>query len=451
MAASIPKATFNNTVHRYEFPEEFVTFVLDRFDQGRDGALNCEIEITGRTGQILSPKRTNLLSEQTMTRLANTLTIKTKGQDLDWGVMLEVVAKNSINRYRQGDPSVDLTKISGWRERPRFMLWPFLESAGDTIIFADGGSGKSTVALIIATMVATGFPILPDVKIFATGNVLYLDYESDDITHAERLQAIRAAWDPPLDVPEGAIIYKRMYAPLHETVDDLLKEIAQKRIVMVVVDSIGRARGGAPEGSEETLRLFNALARLQVPRLLIDHLSKDAIFNDRGNTRPIGSIYTHNNARLTWSLTAAEQMDMEGGLHSIQMVNHKNNNGKLQGRRTYSLNYYADDEERLTMISVDELDPSTVPSFLKMLPLWKRCQAMLHEHGEATTDELAEMLGAKKAEVERNLAGQPGVFFREVREGVAYWQAAVVEDTVTQTHLGWPDEPGTMNGGSGTW
>lgn len=442
MAVSTPRVTFNNNVHRYQFQDESVTLTLDRFDQGRDGALNCELEIAGRSGLLKPPSRTNLLAERTLSSLAKALAAKTKGDltELDWDDILGIVAYQSVKRFRSGDDPVDLTTVSGWRERPRFLLWPFLESTGDTILFADGGSGKSTIALLLAVMVATGVEILPETKINATGNVLFLDYEADEQTHAERLEAIRAGYDPPLAIPPGAVIYKRMYAPLHEAVDDLVKYIAKHDIKMVVVDSLGRARGGAPEGSEETLRVFNALARLQVPRLLIDHLSKDAIFNERGNSRPIGSIYTHNNARLTWSLTAADSHirdSLDAAYHSIALINHKNNNGKLQGRRTYSLTYYTDGEERLQQIFVSALDPSTVPDFVRLLPLWQRCKMTIEEQGPSTTEQLAEWLNAKKAEIERNLVAQSGIFWRDVQDGVTYWQLHVEEATVQQAEMQW--------------
>lgn len=433
MTTSTPKATFNNTIHRYDFREEQITITLDRFDQGRDGDIRCELEITYLGKQLKPPTRTNLLAERTISSLVKSLAERTKGADIDWDSVLGKVVTNSIARYRQGDPPVDLTKISGWRSRPRFMLFPFLESSGDTILFADGGSGKSTIALLMGVMVATGCPLLPNTVINETGNVLYLDYEADDITHAERLTAVRNAFDPPLEIPEGSMIYKRMYAPLHEAVDDLLRYIGEHEIKLVIVDSLGRARGGAPEGSEETLRVFNALARLQVPRLLIDHLSKDAIFNGNGNSRPIGSIYTHNNARLTWSLTAAESHleDQPGyGYHAIQMINHKNNNGRLHGRRSYSLTYYNDDAERLTQIYVSEIDPSTVPDFLKLQPIYQRARMMLEEQGEATSDQLAEWLNAKKAEVERQLVAHPELFWRETRD--AAWNIIRQESIVSE-------------------
>lgn len=449
MAASTPKATFNNTIHRYDFPEEGVTFQLDRFDQTRDGDIRCEVEIWHLGGRLLSPSRTNLLAERTLSGLATALSKKTDKLELDWPAMIGKVAVASIARYRQGDPAVDLTKVDVWRERPRFMLWPFVQASGDSILFADGGTGKSTMALLMAVCVATGRPLLPETELYQTGNVLILDYEADEIDHAERLRAVCDGFDPPLEVPEGAIHYKRMYAPIHEAIDDLLRLIAEKDIKLVVVDSLGRARGGAPEGSEETLRAFNALARLRVPRLLIDHLSKDAIFNGNGNTRPIGSIYTHNNARMTWSLTAAdshiEDDQSSNSYHSIQLINHKNNNGRLLGRRTYSLTYYNDAQERLQALYVNAVDPSTIPDFLKLQAIFKRAKMMIQEQGPASTESLADWLNAKKSEVERQLVAHPEMFWREGSVSSGLWQLHPDEATVSG------QQPFMNEGGAGQW
>lgn len=442
MAASTPQVSFSDVLHRYIFKEESVEFSLERFDQGRNGEIKAEMRVDYLGKMIRPPSTINLLAERTVESAAKLLANRAGGDSsIDFSAMLMLITAKSVERYRGGLPPVDLTTVSGWRERPRYMLWPYVEASGDTVMFADGGSGKSTLALIMAVCVATGVTLLPECRVDQTGNVLYLDWEADEQDHAERLAAIRAGVDPYLEIPEGAIMYKRMTASLSESVEELRKHIAQNQIKLVVIDSIGRARsGGGVESSEDTIKLFNAIRRLGTPTLCIDHMSKEGVFTERGGTRPIGSTYTHNNARLTWSVTAGDSRmdeitdDDTSSMHTVQLTNHKNNNGKLNRRRTYSLQYFTDDHDRLQSIFVQPIDPSTVPAFLKLLPLWQRCRALLQEHVGADSAQLAEWTGAKRAEVERNLAGQPGTFYLASDDR---WYLVAQNANVGQSEMDW--------------
>jgi RecA-family ATPase len=76
-----------------------------------------------------------------------------------------------------------------------------------------GGTGKSFFGLALGVTQATGWPVLGELD-GEPGPVLYLDWEADEGTHAERLAAITLG----ADVPEApAIYYRRMVASLKES------------------------------------------------------------------------------------------------------------------------------------------------------------------------------------------------------------------------------------------
>ena len=61
---------------------------------------------------------------------------------------------------------------------------------------------------------------------------------------------------------------------------------------------------GSPESAEATLELTRAIRTLNVPVLLIDHISKAAIKGE--DDMAFGSVYTEYSSRLAWQLNADE-------------------------------------------------------------------------------------------------------------------------------------------------
>ena len=59
-----------------------------------------------------------------------------------------------------------------------YLVKPILEAGTTTLLFADGGSGKSWLATAISTMVATGRPMGGLIAGQGPMNVAYLDWES---------------------------------------------------------------------------------------------------------------------------------------------------------------------------------------------------------------------------------------------------------------------------------
>jgi hypothetical protein len=145
----------------------------------------------------------------TRTSLAKALTERLP---FDWQGALLQAAHRAVQARRVGEPTVDLTQVSA--RETRWLLWPFVEYGGPTVLFADGGTGKSVLALMMAYSVASGKPLLGNPQ-GPPHNVLYLDWETDAQTHAERLRAIHSAYAFGADPP--AVYYKRMSGSLAES------------------------------------------------------------------------------------------------------------------------------------------------------------------------------------------------------------------------------------------
>ena len=290
-------------------------------------------------------------------QFVNTLKKIAPSEDINWDKVMEELCYLVLERHREGEPTINLAT---YQPKPRqWIIEPFLEKSGPTVLFGPGGSGKSFIALAMATGVAAGIDVMGK-TIGGPTPVLYLDLEVEIDEHARRFKALRRGLNLS---DEGVLVYKRIRSPLHTVVDSLAREVAEGEYGMVVIDSLGKASGGEPESAEVKLRTFMAIDQLRVPCLCVDHLSKDAMRQQDGRLSPYGSIYTENSARLTWSVKAVGGRGNSWGSHSSSIVvleNQKANTGPLARKRGYSLRWN-DNGDSPAEVHISETDIADMP------------------------------------------------------------------------------------------
>jgi len=311
----------------------------------------------------------------------------------DWQGALLQVAHKAVELRRQGEPTVDLRNVLP--RQTRWLLWPYIEYGGPPVPFADGGTGKSVLALMMAYSVASGQPLLGKPQ-GPPQNVLYLDWETDAETHAERLRAMHNAYAFGADCP--VIHYKRMSGSLADSVEQIRQEVARLQIALVVVDSLSLAVGGGMslEDSATATSFFAAARLIEACMLAISHISKATAANAANNYQkatPFGSAFFRNTARLAWYV---ESLQEEGANESILRFEHvKSNNGRYQRQHGYRLrfdNVGEEGNEQLAGIRLSPIDLAGVAEFAKKLTWPQRISAVL-AHGALTTSQLAEELG----------------------------------------------------------
>lgn len=352
---------------------------VERLAEHRD-ELTAELTIRStrqpRPG-LLHRARANLMSSQTRRTLATAL--ERREPDLDWQAMLEQLCFLVVERYRTGEPAVDLRE-SGEGTGVRWLLEPFIERSGPTVLFAAGGTGKSMLALAMAVSVASGHPIIG--KLAGEGGpVLYCDWETDQGTANERMRAISAGAGLPTLPP---VFYRRCVASLMESAPEIRREIARTKAVMVVVDSFGAARGGEPESADVTIKAMNAGRSLGVPWIAVDHVTK-ALGNDA--TQPFGSAFTHNLARVTWSMAKGD----DEADHVIALKMRKSNNGRFRPTMGYRVVYESDEDGMLWSVQYHQVDPGSDPALAKSATTIQRIEGALRAGGR-TRKELSEDL-----------------------------------------------------------
>lgn len=271
--------------------------------------------------------------EGTTTKTARDLAgIRTELSQKDWAQLLGRATFDAKQRYRKGEP---FQRIGDEPVPESYVLRPMVVASGPTVICGPGGTGKSLFALAAALTVATGSTKFLGMKPLVTGPVLYLDWEDVINTQNERAHALcRAAG---FQLPRERLIYQRMRSPLPVAVKSVVAKIAElsEKPVMLVVDSVSKARGGNPNDAGETNALFAAIDQLGLPSLCIDHKSRDAIENNKAG--PVGSLATWNNARAVWDLIA----HTNAGDPEIRLVgsHSKGNSSEKHPRRAWIVDF----------------------------------------------------------------------------------------------------------------
>lgn len=227
---------------------------------------------------------------------------------MDFSAILEEMAQRVIEHE---NAPVDVIRLQpGARRHTSWLIESILPVGKATILYGAGGVGKSILAAALAVCVQTGTRFLG----FHTqpAEVLYLDWETDAEDIAGRVQA--AANGLGVEMPN--LRYSSVVRPIEDRVAALAREVAEQRIGLVVIDSVGMAMSAARDGgdpSDTAIRFFRALRALDAAVLAIDHVSGDDMRRGRsGASKPYGSVYKWNSARNAYELRERKEPDAQG-------------------------------------------------------------------------------------------------------------------------------------------
>jgi hypothetical protein len=308
---------FGGDRYQLTIPDIGVTLEIDRLRRESHelwGELSVRCELPGARSVdgkgMLSIADMNLSSARARLDRAKMLGARANtGNQLDWAGLIEEFCQCVLQADRYGQPSVDLRTV----ERPN-SADAMIEVASlvipkrhPTILFGDGGSVKSYLALYIAGLLAEH-----EIR------VALFDWELDDGDHRDRLERL---------FPDGMpyIEYARCERPLVYEADRLRRIVRDKQIDFSMFDSIGYACDGPPESAEVAGRYFRAVRQIGGGSLHVAHVTK----GEFGDQKPFGSVFWHNSARCTWYAQAADEIP-DGSIKRLGLFNRKANLGALR-------------------------------------------------------------------------------------------------------------------------
>jgi len=321
--------------------------------------------------------------------VARTTAAKAAGEAIPGQAWLRIINESCLQvvaLHRKGAPTTAL------EPRPpsaaRWLVEGLVPQGETTILFGDGGSGKSLFALGFAVSGLTAAP-LGRWRVAPVRTVLYLDWESSRSDHEERLWGLLG---PEPGVAPGAILYRPMTRPVAEEAGELRTVVAQAGVDLVICDSLGPACGAEPETAGAATAALNALRSLApATRLVIAHVSKMEADRQRGHSRPFGSVYVYNLARSV--IEAKRNEGTEPDEFTLTLTHTKSNTGPRKGQAATRFLFSPEG-----YIFVRPGDPD-----LARAPLSAQIRAHLRD-GAKTAQELAELCEAADNHIRARLS-----------------------------------------------
>jgi hypothetical protein len=382
---------------RFTWEGSWVVIELDNFDESH-GEITAEFMAGSALddSRVIEWGKLNLSSMHTRTALANNLT-KVE-PSFDWGGALKQVSVLGARLHREGVVHEDLADHV-LSTQPRWYLEPYLERDGFTIAYADGGTGKSVIALALAYTMATGIKVLGRLDA-PPAPVLYMDWETSADTQTRRLMAIAKGMGQPM--PRN-VVYQYMATPLVMQTQNIRAKIAELKIGAIIIDSLGASASGPIEESSTALALGRAIRSFKVPVLAIHHKPKNSD-DKRGAQAMFGSVYFANYCRLAWEL---EGTFYEGQNRTdLSFKNTKNNNGPRVRKHAVTMRFINDAYYNPISIDIAPCDPKATeaPEGKRERPLTERIVGVLI-HGPQKAAEIVDQLGASRSAVANILTG----------------------------------------------
>lgn len=331
--------------------------------------------------------------------------------------LLRGIVYDVISRWRSGPDPVDLTTVASVAEK-RWLLRPWIENSAPTRLIAAGNSSKSAFALAVGATIATGRnKILHGAKPTQTGPVAYLDWEANEATHKERLDAIERG--AGIKVEPGLIHYfdMRRHGPLRRTSTALASRFHDLGIVFVVIDSVMLARGAGSEkraAEDSTVDLYEALGEFACAALLIDHKNQ-ATLKSKDKKGGYGSIVMDNSARLVWDMHQVAKLS--NGRIRWTASNTKANNTAPQPDVSYEVAITSDRNDIWDTVTFHPIS-SITDGLSDPVNRAEQIELLLIEHDALTVSALAEHLSASESSVRSILSRDKGGRFRKLPDTV---------------------------------
>ena len=294
---------------------------------------------------------------------------------LPWHTILEHVCQEITLKQNRGEPLDIIDEYNA--EPPQFLVKPFIPMKQPTIIFGDGGMGKSTLALVVYFSAVLpwrdnplGWAVSAESK-----KGLYLDWEADRSSIAYQRERLERG----LGIPLPPVNYLPCTNIFSESVDYYRRAMDEVKADFIIIDSLAGACGGDLSASEPATRFFNAVRMLKTTVLILAHNPK----NVKGEKTVYGAAIFEHRARSVWECKAV--MEEGSDILDMGLFHRKVNIGSRL--KPFGLRF----EYSPVSITVQSINVKAVPEFRKALSIKAQVyQALCDMH--MTVDELTDYL-----------------------------------------------------------
>jgi hypothetical protein len=237
--------------YRLSVPAAMAEFDVDRLYRDRhelSGELlvTCGIKGARTFDGLLSSGNFNLSSIRARQDRARQLRDRAQtNSQVDWDRLLEELCARIIQAERSGTPARLLCTYDRPTTADAFEVDGLaLLKAHPVMLFGDGGTAKSYLALYIAGLLAK-----------RGHQVLLADWESGGEDHRDRLERLFGR-----DMPN--VLYLRCERPMVSEADRIRRQVDELGVAYLICDSVAFAADGPPESAEVAAAYFRAVRQI---------------------------------------------------------------------------------------------------------------------------------------------------------------------------------------------
>jgi hypothetical protein len=294
-------------------------------ERGDDFTGEIVVENLG-AGAHIHQARFNLVSTTTRAALAKHLAATTRDTDLagvPWADLVETLSVSVLRHERRGAPFLASNEIQP-RPRARDLIQRLLPAGKVSMWYGPQGTGKGWLVMGAMVAASTGLPLAGWAT--DTTRALYLDWEDDEWTFRERLEAVAMGYALDGLIDSTPIVhYRHMRGPLARQLHTVLRFVDEQRIGLVVIDSVGLAAGATDDTGDYArvaLQFFDVLSYLSPATvLLVDHITganqKEALAG-----KAFGSIYKMAEVRCAWEIRKEQEAGAEEQVVALYHTKH---------------------------------------------------------------------------------------------------------------------------------
>ena len=388
-AFDAPILTNSPGVYTFEWEADGVMIEVDRFIRSRD-TLKAEVRVLStllvETPTRVGTARVDLLSPTSRNSLAKECSAE--DESTDWAGFVKRACITALELFRTGEPEHELT----FEEEAvplEYLLYPIIPEKQITILYGDGGIGKSILAQMFALIVSFGWADNPyGLRVKNQHRAgLILDWETDKAAASVSFRSLYRSFLSLCPTPEPKIIYRRCFLPLRDDLTEVQRIINRHSIEFVVMDSAAAACGGDPNAAEIASQfLGHEIRQLNTTTVLIAHTSKNQV----GEKSVFGSVFFRNYARSVWEVKKHQEVG-DNSL-DIALFNRKSNLSRLQKPIGFRLDFEED------TIDVQSQDVEGIEGLQKELSVREQIAHLL-KSGPRRPKDIAEVLESSDAAV----------------------------------------------------
>mgnify|MGYP003149143434 FL=1 len=291
--------TGSNGYYRMEWPDLRVKAHITRVKSNKNNEIHGEIDISSERPTSAGPLKGGKLNITSVkSRHEWALSLARRDSEVDWDALLEQLYIKVKKQQREGAPvehvtgKADLTDGGG----APWVIEPLLQLNNISMVYGDGSSGKSMLALFVALVSSMGinrggFRVTPQ-------KVLYLDWETDFLEINVRITKMLNALGVS-ERPDSVFEYRGMEDSLENDHERIKEIINDEGITLLIIDSVDAALSSGAIDDQSVTGFFNAIKKFKVTTLLIHHT------NAQGGL--YGSRFFYHRVRLLFEAKSKQE------------------------------------------------------------------------------------------------------------------------------------------------